>query len=309
MTPTSLTELVGEGAWVRQLKDFIRNVSARRQPVLLLGESGTGKESVARSIHFASRRRSRPFIAVDAALYYDRELERELFGVADPATPSAGQAGLLEFSSHGTCYIACVEELSPAIQERLVEYLVTGRVRRVGTETAEPAHARLILSSTRNLGGLADGGLFSRALFDLCRSQALEMTPLRLHPEDIVPFALHTAATAAVGEDRRAVEFAPEALEILKHYPWPGNFDELRSEILRLLRIKVQLVSRELLAPEIVQHWLGRQGVPQLRQVIEEIESYIQEFRILVRLDAEYGDVLLSADEWDLKLKCYDRVP
>jgi DNA-binding NtrC family response regulator len=304
------TELVGEGERFERLKSFIREAGASRAAVLLLGEPGTGKEATARAIHFGSKRRNQPFVTIDPSLYYEQELERELFGCAEPATDAVGRRGLLEFSSRGTCYIANAEELTLGMQRRLARFLETGTFERVGSRAVATSRARLVLASGKDLRALAQGGLFSEELLGRSSGHVLEIQPLRERPEDIVPFMTRLAQAFGVerldGPDH--IRFTSDAIEALRTYPWPGNFDELKAELLNVFRAGVRRVTRECLSPEVVHYGTGRRGAPEVRKVIEELEHLIEEFRIMVRLDAEYGDVLMDSGQWDVRLKCWDRV-
>ena len=304
-----MAELVGGSAWFRDLQIFIKKAANQSAPVLLLGEPGVGKEMLARSIHFSSRRKNHPFITVDSSLYYERELEREIFGISDPGCREKSRKGLLEFSNKGTCYISNVEELSLSIQERLFNYLETGYLQPIGTEKPISSKVRLIFSSSKNIRGFSDGGLFSKDLFDRFSGLLMEVSPLRKHPDDIVPFIIQMIQNYCTeqGRDPSTIDFSADALEALESYPWPGNYDELKAELLRVFRSGVAQVIRETLSPEILHHWIGRRGIPQVRKVIEELERYMQEFRIMVRLDVEYGDVLIDSGDWDVQLKCFDR--
>lgn len=304
------TELVGQGSTFSEIRRFVDAVAGNTAPVLILGEMGSGKEAAARSIHLSSGRRSYPFLVVDCSLYYDGELERELFGEDGHAVSGPVRKGILEFSSKGTCYLSNVEEISPSIQERLYNYIVTGYLQRVGSTRPVPSRVRLALASDKNLPGFVEGGLFSRALFDVASEYVLRLPPLRQHPEDILPFARQMAHLYALEHEGFApeIEFCTEALEALEVYPWPGNYDELKKEILRIFRSGIGRVTPDFLSPEITQYWLGLRSEPLVRKVIEEIDEHIKEFKLMARLDAEYGDILLDTDDWDLHLKYYSRL-
>ncbi|MBI4584389.1 MAG: sigma 54-interacting transcriptional regulator [Planctomycetes bacterium] len=311
MLQSSSTKLVGEGPEFKSQMEFIKLSSRSSAPVLLMGETGCGKEATARFIHLSSGRRNHPFLVVDCSLYYERELERELFGVADGDSKEKINKGLLEFSSRGTCYIANAEELSPLTQERLFNYLETGYLQRVGSDKPISSRVRLIFSSTKDLRAFVDGGLFSPKLFGCFHGLLLDISPLRKHPEDIASFIEHFSGqfNSEKGKKPARVQFSSEALKAFYAYPWPGNFDELKNELLRVFRSGLDQVLPENLHPDIAHYWLGCSREPQVRRVIEELESYIREFRLMVRLDAEYGDVLLDHEKWEFELESFDRQP
>ena len=183
-------ELVGRGSFFAELVEFVRRCSGSSDPALISGETGTGKEAAARSIHLSSNRKNHPFLVVDCSLYYERELERELFG-DEMGGGASVRKGILEFSTKGTCYLANIEELSPSIQERLYNYLATGYLQRVGSDRPVSSRVRIIVSSDKDLRGFAEGGLFSAELFGCLEGLQLKTIPLRRHPEDIRPFTRH----------------------------------------------------------------------------------------------------------------------
>ena len=87
----------------------------------------------------------------------------------------------------------------------------------------------------------------------------------------------------------------------------PSVADELKAELLRIFQSGAVTIKTESLSPEILHFSLGSQRESAVRSVIEELENMIQEFRIMVRLDVEYGDILIDKEDWDVELKCYDR--
>jgi len=305
------SEIVGESASSAEIHDFIRREAKGSAPVLLLGEAGTGKELVARSIHFGSARRNSPFLMIDCSLHYESELERELFGYRPaPGEPAeAARRGLLEFSPRGSCYAANVEELSPSIQARILNLLDTGYLEPVGGDRPTPSRVRLIFSSEKNLEGLTAGGLFLPELYRRFAGHAAHLRALRERAEDIGPLVRHFLvrfATERGGPDQE-LDVSAEALEALASYPWPGNVDELKAEVGRLVRAGHRRVVPEVLTRAMLNHWHGRCEDPQIVRVLDEIEAHIREFRVMGRLDAQYGDVLLDVADWDVLFKSYER--
>ncbi len=302
------TEMVGCGPTFTELQSFIKEHASSNDPILLLGEAGVGKEIAARSIHLNSSRRNHPFLVVDCSLYYEGELERELFGEEKEGQES--RRGILEFSSRGSCYLANIEELGPSVQERLYNYLDTGYLQRVGSKQPVSSKVRLILSSDKDLEGFAHGGLFLRPLFESIHKETFSMDPLRQHPEDIRPFIrqLTQLFKAENKWNEGTIEIAQETWAALEAYPWPGNYDELKTEFLRLMKAGVKTVTPNTLSPEIAHHWEGCMTEPGIRQVVEEIEGYIKEFQLMMKLDLEYGSSLLNPQSWDLSFKDYSRV-
>ena len=168
---------------------------------------------------------------------------------------------------------------------------------------------RLLFSSSKTLNGFADGGLFSRGLYEHISREQIEIPPLRVHPEDIRPYVRSLARQFAEDSgDHANVTFSSDFWDAVETYPWPGNYDELKNEVVRLLRAGPPNITAKLLSSEISQYWIGRQGAPEVRRVVEEIEGYIEEFKIMIRLDAEYGEILIDTDDWSGSYKSYGRV-
>jgi len=312
MLLSSPGDFVGGGESAAKLGEFVRATARSSAPVLLLGEAGTGKELAARAIHFASARKNTPFLMIDCSLFYERELERELFGYRPgPGEPAeAARQGLLEFSPRGSCYAANVEELSPSIQLRILNFLDTGYIQAVGDDRPIPSRMRLIFSSEKNLEGLSKGGLFSEELFLRFTGFTFQFLALRDRKEDIAPLVRHFVDRYFIergGGSGTGVQANPDALEALQMYPWPGNVDELKEEVGRVLRAGHKAIVPEVLSSPILHHWRGRRGDPAIVRVIEELHERIQEFRVMSRLDAQYGDILLDEADWDVMFKAYER--
>lgn len=290
MLETFAGEVIGVSSEAERLRAFVERAAQARAPVLLAGEPGTGKQTLARLIHDKSSRRSAPFLMVDCSLYYERELKRELFGYATAGAGKKAKKGLLEFAGSGTCYLSRIEELSPVLQESLLELLRSGRFTRLGDGKTVSATVRLIASSEKNLGGFVDAGLFHAELHRELGAQHLHVPALRERRQDIQIF-LHSAI-ASLQPARPPLVIAPEALQALEAYPWPNNFDDLFKEAERLLRSGTNPVRPENLAMEISSYWLGQHGDPAVRKVLEELDGYLREFLVMSRLDLEYTELV-----------------
>lgn len=295
-------EILGVSAAAVCIRAFVDAAARSSAPVFLAGEPGTGKQLAAQAIHERSSRRKGPILLIDCALYYERELHRELFGYGGGGAKS--RKGVLEFADRGTCYLSHVEEISPSTQEQLRDFLSSKRFRRLGDGREISSDARVIASSDKNLEGFVHAGLFQEGLYDKLSEQALFLLPLRERTEDIPLLAAHVLASCA-GERRRRGEparFSYDSLEALKCYPWPMNLDEFTKEVSRLLDIGVREIRVDHLAMEIAGYWLGQRGDPETRKVLEELDGYIREFRILSRIGCEFGDPTVDPAWGDLHL-------
>lgn len=291
-------EIVGVSDDAKRMRNFVQQACRDSEPVTLVGEPGTGKQLAARMIHASSSRRRGAFLMVDCSLYYERELKRELFG-SHNGMDSGAQRGLLEFAGKGTCYLARIEELTPGLQAGLLRFLDTGRFQRLGDGKEISSEVRIIVSSEKNLKRLVEAGLFDEHLYDRLTAHALHLSPLRQRNVDIPVLAdwaiRKFAAARGLSEP---VVLSSDALEALRVYPWPGNFDEILAELRRLLEGGSGHIGPERLSPEIASYWLGRRGDPRIARVLEELDACISEFKVLSKLEADLGEDVSSLAEW-----------
>ena len=198
-----------------------RRIAPSDIPVLITGETGTGKELFARSIHRASKRRGRPFLAVNCAALTETLLEAELFGHVKGAFTGAmsARAGIFEAASGGTVFLDEIGKAPIELQAKLLRVLDTGEVRRVGGVEAMHVNVRIVAATNRDLPELVDGGEFLPDLLYRLRGYEIVVPPLRDRLEDVALLFEHFA-------ERPASE---SALEMLESYPWPGNVREIRN--------------------------------------------------------------------------------
>lgn len=255
---------------------------------------------MARCIHGESSRAAAPFLSIDCSLYYERELEREVFGYRGEGPAGKSRQGLLEFAQSGSCFLSRVEELSPGLQESLLDFLRTGRFRRLGDGREISSGVRMIVASDRNLAGFVQGCLFDRRLFRELTSLAFTIAPLRERAEDISAYVEWLSGQVSREEpDSPPPEVSGDCIEALRCFPWPRNYDELDAELRRVFASVRGAISPDDLSFPVSSYWLGQRGDPEVRKVIEELDGYIREFNVLSRLDAEFGDILLDVNDWD----------
>jgi DNA-binding NtrC family response regulator len=231
--------IVGKSAPMRELFDLIRRLSASAATVLVTGESGTGKELVAKSIHFNSPRRGRPFVPLNCAAIPDTLLDSELFGHKRGAFTDAraDRAGLFVEADGGTLFLDEIAELSPTLQAKLLRVLQEGEIRPLGASRAERVDVRVIAATNKDLETRLKTGAFREDLFYRLNVIHLHLPPLRARAEDLLALSeyfLGTAATRAGKDVRGLHETAKKA--ILAH-TWPGNVRELENTIERAVAL------------------------------------------------------------------------
>ncbi len=230
----SFHNILSKNPRMHQVFELINNVAQSTTTVLIEGETGTGKEQVARAIHQASHVRTGPMIAINCAALPETLLESELFGHEKGAFTSAvGQRrGRFELADGGTLFLDEVGDIPPAMQAKLLRVLQERRFERVGGTESIEVDVRVIAATNRSLLQLVKEGKFREDLYYRLNVVKIDLPPLHDRPEDIPLLALHfTEKYARPGQ--AAKQIAPEAMDLLLQYRWPGNIRELENAIER----------------------------------------------------------------------------
>jgi two-component system, NtrC family, response regulator HydG len=235
---SSLGNVVGDSAAMRDVSDLVRRVADSSVPVLLLGETGTGKGLIARAIHAESSRASEPFVAVNCAAIPEALLESELFGHVKGAFTGAtsDRIGLFAQAQHGTIFLDEIAELSAPLQAKLLHVLETGLVRPVGSNHERQVDARVIAATHRDLRRRVNEGSFREDLLYRLDVVSIEIPPLRARRVDL-PHLIEHFMPRALSRSRRStpLHFSRAAMDALSSYSWPGNVRELEHLVERLV--------------------------------------------------------------------------
>jgi DNA-binding NtrC family response regulator len=220
--------MVGRSPAFNRMVELIHRVAPTRTAVLLLGESGTGKELAARAVHEHSGCRDGPFVPVECSGLTETLFESELFGHERGAFTGAvaRKPGLVEAARGGTLFLDEVGDIPLGQQVKLLRLLETGTYRPVGAVEPRRAEFRLVCATNRHLRRMVAAGEFREDLFYRLSAFPVRLPPLRERREDLpllVESLLHRLAPG------RRVAFAPDALERLRGYAFPGNVRELRN--------------------------------------------------------------------------------
>jgi two-component system, NtrC family, nitrogen regulation response regulator GlnG len=249
--------LVGESRGMVRLRREIGQAAALDVPVLLRGETGTGKDLVARAIHGASRRRTRPFVAVNMAAIPTALAASELFGAAQGAFTGAvrKKAGFFQTAHTGTLFLDEIGETPPEEQALLLRVLEGGEVQPVGSVEPHRVDVRVLAATDADLEAAVAAGRFRRALVHRLAGYQIHLPPLRERRDDIGRLLKYfLQPEQAAGE----TPFWPPAavMERLALYDWPGNVRELFNVARRLAiaarsgeQIPLEGLLDELLAP------------------------------------------------------------
>ena len=210
--------------------------------MLILGENGTGKEVVAQSIHYLSRRRGKPFIAVNCAAIPENLAESELFGHEKGAFTDArdSRLGKFELASGGTLLLDEIGDLSLSGQAKLLRVLEERVLVRVGGSTPIHADTRVIAATNQNLAEMVRQKRFREDLYFRLNVVTLEIPPLRERPGDILPLAEHFLGDFCKKARRKVPMLTAAARKRLESHAWPGNVRELRNLMERIAYLSTE---------------------------------------------------------------------
>ena len=226
--------LVGRSVPMRELFAHLSRVAATDSSVLIEGETGTGKELVAQAIHQASRRAAGPYVVVDCAAIADTLLEAELFGHVRGAFTGAVHArhGALLEADGGTVFLDEIGELPLSLQPKLLRFVESRTVRRLGETRARQVDVRVIAATHRRLHSMVNDGAFREDLYFRLAVLPVHVPPLRERREDI-PLLIDRFAPGA------AESLTPGTRAETMLRPWPGNVRELRNFVERAVAFGV----------------------------------------------------------------------
>jgi len=231
-------EICGVSPQMEVVRELISLVSQTpRTPVLIQGESGTGKELVANAIHHQSQRRSRPMMQINCSAIPEALLESELFGYEKGAFTDAKESrpGLIELAQGGTVFLDEISEMKPSLQPKLLRFLETYSLMRLGGKRDIRVDVRVIASTNRDLAQLVEQGQFRKDLYYRIKVMVIDLPPLRDRKEDIPVLIEYfiTKLKRELGKEIRGL--TDQAQNLLLAYSWPGNIRELKNVIERAM--------------------------------------------------------------------------
>ena len=222
-----MPELVGLSVAMREVAALVEMVAQRVTPVLIEGETGTGKEIVARALHRLSRRAAKPLVVLNCAAIPESLLEAELFGHTRGAFTGAVQSrmGRIESANGGTLLLDEIGEMPLGMQAKMLRFLESGELQRVGENEAVRVDVRLIAATHQLLEERSAEGTFRLDLYHRLAVFPIEVPPLRDRIEDIAELAEHFLER--LGRDHPRKRLTASALDRLREHLWPGNVREL----------------------------------------------------------------------------------
>jgi len=225
--------LIGGAPGFLAVLDEARRAATCDVPVLVCGESGTGKEMLAQAIHGASARASGPFLGINVTAIPRELLESELFGYEGGSFTgalSSGRPGKFELAGNGTLLLDEIGDMPLEMQSKLLRVLQERIVQRIGSARDIRVRARIIATTSRDLGEAVEQGRFRLDLYHRLRVLQLRLPPLRERRGD-VPRLIDDELRRHAERTQRRVGIAPEVMAALEGFDWPGNVRELRNVI------------------------------------------------------------------------------
>lgn len=246
----TFSDIIGSSPSIRDAISMAREFAVTDSSVLITGETGVGKEVFAQSIHNASPRAQKPFVAINCAALPAQILESELFGYMGGAFTGAspkGKAGLLEIAHGGTLFLDEIAEMDFSIQSKLLRVIQEKRVMRLGSDRVVPVDVRIIAATNKNLKDRIAQQQFRADLYYRLNVLRLRLPSLRERKPDIRLFAEYLLQRNEKKSPHK-LQWCADALERLVQHEWPGNVRELQNIVERI----VALCKQETIPAELV---------------------------------------------------------
>jgi len=231
----SFEGFVGRSPAMLAIFDQIGRIAPSRAPVFITGESGTGKELCAEAVHARSGRGGKPFVAINCGAIPKDLMESEIFGHVRGAFTGASEtrAGAAELADGGTLFLDEIGEMDLGLQAKLLRFLQSGTVQRVGDAMARRVDVRIVAATNRDPFAEIAAGRFREDLFYRLHVLPIHMPPLRERADDLLLLAETFLGRFAAEEQRDFAGFTADAAALIARHPWPGNVRELQNAIRR----------------------------------------------------------------------------
>lgn len=227
------SNFIGRSAPMKRVFEIIAKVAETKSTVLIMAESGTGKELAARSIHFNSPRRDKPFVPINCGAVPANLLESEFFGYVKGAFSGADRPkkGLFEEADGGTLFLDEISELPLNMQVKILRAIQEEEIRRLGEAAIRRVDLRVIASTNKDLQAEVREGRFREDLYYRLNVIRLHLPPLRDRTDDIPLLARHFIEQIGAKHNLGPKRLSPEAVRVLTQHPWPGNVRQLANVI------------------------------------------------------------------------------
>jgi DNA-binding NtrC family response regulator len=226
--------MIGVSASMQQVKQVVARYAPTDARVLITGETGTGKEVVAHSLMSHSLRQEKPFLIINSAAIPEALLESELFGHRRGSFTGAvsDRVGKIEMADRGTLFLDEIGDLTLAAQAKLLRFLETGEIQRIGDIHTKKVDVRIIAATSRDLEAMMENGEFRSDLYYRLNVARIHLPPLRERPEDILELFTYFLRQQQSRLSRLkdvSIQLTQESIHLISTYSWPGNVRELKS--------------------------------------------------------------------------------
>ena len=252
-------KMVGQSPAIKQVFSLIEKVAATKSPVLILGENGVGKELVALAIHNGSPRAKRPMVKINCAAIPDNLIESELFGHTKGAFTGAhiAKKGRFQVADGGILFLDEIGDLSPSAQAKLLRFLESGEIQRVGATEPELVDVRVIAATNKELRQMVSEEKFREDLYYRLNYFPIFVPPLRQRKADIQLLLDFFIDEYVKNNGVLKPQITQAAINYISDYDWPGNVRQLRSFISQLML----LLDKNLIDLEVVKPILSRDNI------------------------------------------------
>lgn len=249
---------VGSSLAMQGVYRIIESAANSKATVFVTGESGTGKEVTAEAIHQLSPRNDKPFVAINCAAIPKELMESEIFGHIKGAFTGAvsDREGAASRANGGTLFLDEICEMDLSLQTKLLRFIQTGTIQRVGDTRLQEVDVRFVCATNRDPLIEVAAGRFREDLYYRLHVIPVHLPPLRERDGDVVSIAEHFLNEFASEENKVFQGFDAEAQEIIRRYPWPGNVRQLQN----VIRNTVVLNSGDWVTPDMLPPPVGHGG-------------------------------------------------
>lgn len=292
-------DMIGNSQPIITLREQIKLASPTNASILISGENGTGKELVARSIHYYSQRREKPFVEINCAAIPQELIESELFGHEKGAFAGAvaQKKGKFDLADGGTIFLNEIGDMSLVTQAKVLRVLQEQKFERVGGTRTIEVETRIIAATNKILEEEIKMGRFREDLYYRLHVLPLTVPPLRERKDDLQLLSEYFLDLFCKREGRESKLIAPEAVEMMKSYDWPGNVQELKNIIERL----VIMTPGRTIAINQLPDYISRGDIPRIIDVVKVGNAMVSSLRE-AREEFEKDFIIqkLEENEWDI---------
>lgn len=290
---------IGASPAMQAVYRTLESVASSKATVFITGESGTGKEVAAETLHQASPRKNRPFVALNCGAIPRDLLESEIFGHVKGAFTGAteNRAGAARAADGGTLFLDEIGEMPMEMQVKLLRFVQSGMVTPVGGTRAEPVDARLVCATNRDILAEVQAGRFREDLYYRLYVVPVALPPLRARGEDVLLIARHLLRNFAREEGKRFARFDAEAEAAIRAYPWPGNVRQLQNVLRNAVVLQNGEVVTRAMLPGLLLHAppaTATPAVPAMAPAVEPL-ALAEKRLILAALEHTGQDVPRAA--------------